>query len=68
MRLSIVIPVFNEEKTIEATIAKVLKAPVPLEISSKEIVVVNDGSKDGSAEILNRLQNDSIRIFHLEKM
>lgn len=67
MRLSIVIPVFNEEKTIEATIAKVLKAPVPLEISSKEIVVVNDGSKDGSAEILNRLQNDSIRIFHLEK-
>ncbi|HEX3019543.1 MAG TPA: glycosyltransferase family 2 protein [Chitinispirillaceae bacterium] len=67
MRLSIVIPVFNEEKTIETTIAKVLKAPVPPEISSKEIVVVNDGSKDGSAEILNRLQNDSIRIFHLEK-
>lgn len=67
MKLSVVIPVFNEEKTIETTISRVLKAPLPPGISSKEIVVVNDGSKDRSAEILDHLQNDSVRVFHLPK-
>ncbi len=67
MKLSIVIPVFNEEKTIETTIRKVLNAPVPTGISSREIVAVNDGSGDGSAELLNSMQSDVIRVFHLEK-
>ncbi len=67
MKLSIVIPVFNEIKTIETTISRVLNAPVPSEISSREIVVVNDGSSDGTAELLDRLHDNVIRVFHLQK-
>ena len=43
--LSIIIPVFNEEKTIEEVIKKVLQVKVGLE---KEIIVVDDGSIDNS--------------------
>jgi glycosyltransferase involved in cell wall biosynthesis len=67
MKLSIVIPVYNEEKTIETTIGKVLNAPVPPGICSREIIVVNDGSSDGSAELLNKINSDVVRVFHLEK-
>ncbi|NLG17075.1 MAG: glycosyltransferase family 2 protein [Fibrobacter sp.] len=66
MKLSIVIPVYNEEKSITTTIQKVLQAPVPAGIT-KEIVAVNDGSSDNSGTLLNELQNDTIRVFHLEK-
>jgi glycosyltransferase involved in cell wall biosynthesis len=54
MKLSVVIPAYNEESTIEAIILKVREAALPAGLS-REIVVVNDGSKDGTAEILNRL-------------
>lgn len=66
MKLSIVIPVYNEEKSITATIQKVLRAPVPAGIT-KEIVAVNDGSRDNSGALLDELQNDTTRVFHLEK-
>jgi len=66
MKLSIVIPVYNEEKTISSTVQMVLKAPVPQGIE-KEIIIVNDGSKDSTGTIIDSLQNDQIRVFHLEK-
>lgn len=48
MKLSIVIPCYNEEKTIEKIIAAVKNAPV----ANKEIIVVDDCSKDGTREKL----------------
>ncbi len=66
MKLSIIIPIYNEENTIATTIKKVLNAPVPFGIT-KEIIAVNDGSKDKSAEIINGLANDTVRVFHLDK-
>lgn len=55
MKLSIIIPVFNEEKTIEEIIKRVTQVDVlPYE---KEIIVVNDGSNDGTEEILENLKN-----------
>ncbi|MBS1241214.1 MAG: hypothetical protein H6R40_641, partial [Gemmatimonadetes bacterium] len=45
MRLSIVIPVYNEAKTLEAIVRRV--AEVRLEGIDKEIVLVNDCSADG---------------------
>jgi len=54
VKLSIVIPAYNEESTIAAIISKVQAAALPIGIS-REIVVVNDGSKDGTADILGRL-------------
>lgn len=66
MKLSIVIPVYNEEKTIESTVQMVLAAPVPENVE-KEIIIVNDGSKDSTGSIIDKLQNNTVRVFHLEK-
>ena len=53
MKLSIIIPAYNEELTIEEIILKVRAASLP-EGFSREIVIVNDGSKDKTGDILNR--------------
>jgi len=64
MKLSIVIPAFNEESTIEEIISKVRGAVLP-EGLSREIVIVNDGSKDRTGEILKRFENQAdIAIVH----
>ncbi len=53
MKLSIIIPVFNEVKTIEEIIKKVKAINI-----DKEIIAVDDGSKDGSLDILTRAANE----------
>jgi glycosyltransferase involved in cell wall biosynthesis len=60
MKLSVVMPVYNEQATLEAAIKRVLD--VPLDI---ELICVDDGSTDGSSEILTRLQSDrqQVRVF-----
>jgi glycosyltransferase involved in cell wall biosynthesis len=52
MKLSVVMPVYNERATLREVVQKVLS--VPLEI---ELICVDDGSKDGSREILEELQS-----------
>ena len=51
--LSVIIPAYNEEATIVSIIDKV-QAVVLLDGMKKEIVVVNDGSKDNTSQILSR--------------
>jgi glycosyltransferase involved in cell wall biosynthesis len=51
--LSVVMPVYNERNTVEEIIRRVLAVPVRI-----ELIVVDDGSKDGSAEILDRLEKE----------
>ena len=46
--LSVIIPFYNEEKTLAALLDKVIRAKVPV---SMEIILVNDGSTDRSPEI-----------------
>jgi glycosyltransferase involved in cell wall biosynthesis len=48
--LTILMPVYNERATIEEAIARALSAPLPVE--SRELVVVDDGSTDGTRELL----------------
>lgn len=48
MKLSIVIPCYNERATIEAAVEAVRSAPV----EEVEIIVVDDGSTDGTQEVL----------------
>ena len=50
MKLSVVIPCFNETKTIAEVIRRVQAAPY----RPKEIIVVDDGSTDGTRELLQR--------------
>jgi len=63
-KLSVVIPAYNEEKTIEAVITRVKKVNIGLE---KEIIVVDDGSSDGTREILQKLAGKEVKVFFHEK-
>lgn len=61
--LSVIIPAYNEEKTIEAIINKVNNLPI-----EKEIIVVNDCSKDNTAAILRSLSFNNLKvIYHASK-
>jgi glycosyltransferase involved in cell wall biosynthesis len=51
MKLSVIIPVYNEAATIAAVVARVRR--VPLEV---EIIAVNDASSDGSGAVLDQLR------------
>jgi len=53
-KVSIVVPVYNEEKTVQYLIGLVVNAPLPAGIT-REIVCVNDCSKDGTAAKLDEL-------------
>ena len=62
MKLSVLIPVYNERETVRAVLERV--ASVPLE---KEIIVVDDGSSDGTTAVLQSLEEEQYRtIFHPE--
>ena len=61
MKLSIIIPCYNESTTILELIDAVKQAPV----ADREIIIVDDGSKDGTRDILNTLNDPEVRvIFH----
>jgi glycosyltransferase involved in cell wall biosynthesis len=54
VKLSVVIPVYNEESTIQTLVAMVVAAAVPAHVS-REIICVNDCSSDGTAPRLDEL-------------
>jgi glycosyltransferase involved in cell wall biosynthesis len=56
VKLSVLIPVYNEESTIEELLRRVCAVPI-----AKEIVLVDDGSQDRSREILTHLQEANDR-------
>ena len=59
MKLSVVMPVYNEAETVREIVSQVLA--VPLE---KEILIVDDGSTDGTRDILRELDGKSgVRVF-----
>ncbi|QDU67078.1 glycosyltransferase family 2 protein [Engelhardtia mirabilis] len=63
MKLSIVIPVYNEETTLEEIVERVQQAPY-----EKELILVDDCSKDSTPEIMAKLeqQYDNVRCFRHE--
>ena len=63
MKLLIVIPVFNEEKTICSVVDRVMSAPLPDEME-REIIIVNDASTDNTGSLLEKLDSDSVVIQH----
>jgi glycosyltransferase involved in cell wall biosynthesis len=56
VKLSVLVPVYNEERTLEEIVRRVCAVPLP-----KEIILVDDGSRDRSREILTRLQEENQR-------
>jgi len=66
MKLSIVIPVYNEERTLRAVVERVLAVEMGVD---KELVLVNDASRDGSAAIMDKLASEHpslLRCLHHE--
>lgn len=60
MLLSVIIPAFNEEKTIGAVIDKVLSTTKP--INKKQIIVVDDGSSDKTAKVVKKLKRPNVEL------
>lgn len=59
--LTVIIPAYNEEKTVESVIYKVLNTPLV-----GEVVVVNDFSKDGTADIVRAIEKKESRLTFVE--
>lgn len=59
MKLSILMPVYNEADTIAAVVERVRAVPL-----DKEIVLVNDASSDGTAQIVDQLASSEVRVIH----
>jgi glycosyltransferase involved in cell wall biosynthesis len=62
LKLSVVIPVYNEIHTIEEILRQVRALPMEL-----EIIIVDDGSTDGTREVLRALDPSEYRVFFHEK-
>ena len=64
MKLSIVMPVYNEERTLREIVGRVLAQPYEI-----ELVMVNDCSRDGTAKIMDELaaEHPGVRCFHHER-
>ena len=66
MRLSILIPVYNERTVVERSLALVLQAPLP-ENMDRELIIVDDCSTDGTAAILDRIAAEHPNISLIRK-
>ena len=62
MKLSVVMPVYDEAKTVEAILGRVLRTP-----DLFEIVVVDDASTDGTAAALGRVSDPRVRVVRHPK-
>ena len=65
-KLSIIIPVYNEERTLALLLEKVAEAPLPV---MREIVIVNDGSCDSSHDIIQKFlaQTHEFEVKYLQR-
>jgi glycosyltransferase involved in cell wall biosynthesis len=66
LKLSVIIPVYNEAQTIEEVVARVMTAHLPGRVA-REVLIVDDGSTDGTTAALRRVQAlASVKVFRLD--
>ncbi|MBI5030436.1 MAG: glycosyltransferase family 2 protein [Chloroflexi bacterium] len=61
-RLSVLLPIFNEERELDACLDRVLASPIP-----HEIIAVDDCSTDATAEILSRRRDGRLKVIRHEQ-
>ena len=62
MKLSVVVPVYNERETVRTILARILATPHP-----KEVLLVDDGSSDGTRDVLKEIEaenNPNVRVLY----
>ena len=64
MKLTVIIPVYNERKTIKTIINAVSKVKLAID---KEIVIIDDHSTDGTDKVLAKIKQKNVRIFRHAK-
>jgi len=64
VKLSILMPVYNEQDRIADAVKQALAVNYPCEV---ELVIVDDGSRDGTAEVLDHIDDDRVRVFHHQR-
>ena len=62
MLLSVIIPVYNEVQTVEEIVRRVQR-----ETTEKEIIVVDDGSADGTRDILKGITADGVKVLYHDR-
>jgi dolichol-phosphate mannosyltransferase len=63
MKVSILVPVYNEFLTLPLVVQRVMAAPLP-DGCEMEIVIVDDGSTDGTTELLNQYKDSPLVVVH----
>lgn len=63
MKVSIVIPVYNEFNSLSQVLERVKSAPIP-EGYEREIIIVDDGSTDGTTELIDQYKDSEIVTIH----
>ncbi len=58
-KLSVIVPVYNEVRTINQILEKISSVPI-----DKEIIVVNDGSTDGTEKALKDIKYNNLKVIH----
>ncbi len=61
LKVSIVIPCYNEHETVEAVLAQVRQSPIAY---PKEIIIVDDCSTDGTRQVLSRLNFADVKVIY----
>lgn len=65
MHLALLVPVYNEERTLDLSVRRVLATPLPVGVTRRTIVLVDDGSSDGTANAILKLKADPAVTPHL---
>lgn len=60
-KLSVIVPAFNERNTIAESIRRVRDVQLPIE---HEIIIVDDGSTEGTRDILRQLEDSTVRVIY----